>query len=94
MSGGDEMNQNSEYAYSSNSNQNGSSSYYSKRYKLLDVFLLKDSNGQKSINRVCCIKIKKNWTIRKQMIISLMVLSCSVFLLVILIVIGNLLLTR
>ncbi|EAR87965.3 cache domain protein (macronuclear) [Tetrahymena thermophila SB210] len=93
MMSNNEDNPQSEYNFSSGSGQNGSQ-YYNKKYKLLDMFLLKDNNGQKSINRVCCIRIKKNWTIRRQMIVSLMVLSCSVFLLVILIVIGNLFLTR
>ena len=65
-----------------------------KKSKLIDMFLLRDEQGRKSINRVCCIKINKHWTIRKQMIVSLMVLSFSVFLLVIGIVIGNLVLTR
>lgn len=64
MMSNNEDNPQSEINLSSNSNQNGSQ-YLNKKYKLLDMFLPKDNNGQKSINRVCCIKIKKNWTIRK-----------------------------
>ncbi len=61
---------------------------------LLDVIFLRDESGRKQINRVCCVKIQKHWTIRMQMIVSLMVLSLSVFALVIGIVVGNLMLTR
>lgn len=79
-----------------NTSINGSviNNYQKRRSKLMEMFLLRDEKGKKSINRICCCKINKHWTIKKQMIVSLLILSFSVFLLVIAIVLGNLLLTR